>query len=112
MLSGACPRLVTVSVNTVELPRLCVPKSIAAGLKARVELAPDPVRLTACWASGVLSVIVRLPVLVPVWLGVKVTLTVQLAAGASVAGRWPQQLTWAKATLALRAERARDSFPQ
>jgi hypothetical protein len=44
---------------------------------------PVPVRFTVCGLLAAPSVIVRVPVRVPVWLGVNVTLTTQLALGAS-----------------------------
>ena|ERR1035441_6629601 len=56
---------------------------------------PEPVRLTFWGLAGALSTMVSLPVRVPGWVGVKVTLTVQLAPGASV----EQALVWAKSPL-------------
>lgn len=43
---------------------------------------PVPVRFTVCGLLAAASVIVRVPVRVPVWLGVNVTLTTQFALGA------------------------------
>ena len=60
-------------------------------------MIPWPVRTTDCGLSKALSVIVTLPVLVPACVGVKVTLTVQLAPTAS---EFPQVFVWAKSPLA------------
>jgi hypothetical protein len=53
---------------------------------------PLPLRLTTCGLPEALSVIVSAPVLLPVAVGVKLTLTVQLPLGAMVA--LPQLLDW------------------
>src|SRR6266702_5874501 len=111
MINGLDPKFVTVSVSVALVPGRTVPKSRLAGVNDRAEVAPDPVRLTARWPTAVLSVTVRVPVLVPVWLGVKVTSTVQLAVGASMVGNAPQVFCCPKSPLALMAEMARDSFP-
>ena len=58
---------------------------------------PVPESATACGLSGASSVIVRVPVRLPLAVGVKVTLTVQLALGPSDA---PQLLLSEKSPLA------------
>ena len=44
-------------------------------------LTPLPVKFSVCGLPAALSVMVKLPVLTPVAVGVKITLTVQLEAG-------------------------------
>jgi hypothetical protein len=58
--------------------------------------APVPVRLTVCVAGLALSVMVTAPVLVPVAVGLKVTLSVQLWLAATLE---PQVLVWEKLPL-------------
>jgi hypothetical protein len=57
---------------------------------------------------GALSVIVKVPVRAPVAVGVKVTLTVQLA---PVPALLPQVLVWEKSPLAVMLEMAREALP-
>ncbi len=57
------------------------------GLRVTDGAVPVPVRLTVWLPPGALSEITRLPVRVPVAVGVKVTETEQVADGLSVAGQ-------------------------
>src|SRR5208337_3257708 len=69
---------------------------------------PVPVRLTVCVAGLALSVMVTAPVLVPVALGLKVTLRVQLAPAATLE---PQVLVWEKSPLTVMRVMLRVAFP-
>ena len=69
---------------------------------------PVPVRLTVCVAGLALSVMVTAPVLVPVALGLKVTLRVQLALAATLE---PQVLVWEKSPLAVMLVMLRVALP-
>ncbi len=93
MVSVAVPLLVSVTVCAA----LVVPTCWL--LKVRVLLdnvtagaIPVPLRLTLCGLPAALSVIDSVPVRVPVAVGVKVTLMVQLAPAATEA---PQVFVWA-----------------
>jgi hypothetical protein len=69
---------------------------------------PVPVRLTV-WVAGLaLSVIVRTPVLVPVAVGLKVTLRVQLVLATRLE---PQVLVWEKSPLAVMLVMLRVALP-
>ena len=69
---------------------------------------PVPVRLTD-WVAGLpLSVMVTAPVLVPVAVGLKVTLRVQLAATATLE---PQVLVWEKSPLTVMLVMLRTALP-
>ena len=69
---------------------------------------PVPVRLTV-WVAGLaLSVIVTAPVRVPAAVGLKVTLSVQLALAARLA---PQVLVWEKSPLAVMLVMLRVALP-
>jgi hypothetical protein len=69
---------------------------------------PVPVRLTD-WVAGLaLSVIVTAPVRVPAAVGLKVTLSVQLALAARLE---PQVLVWEKSPLAVMLEIVRAPLP-
>jgi hypothetical protein len=68
---------------------------------------PVPARLTV-WVAGVaLSVLVKVPFLVPVAVGLKVTLMVQLALAATLE---PQVLVWEKSPLTVMLEMLRDAL--
>jgi hypothetical protein len=69
---------------------------------------PVPVRLMVCVAGLALSVMVTAPVLVPVVVGLKVTLRVQLAPAATLE---PQVLVWEKLPLALMLVIVRPALP-
>jgi hypothetical protein len=89
----------TLKVYVVDCPGEAVcddeePEGIAS-----VKSSPVPLMLTACVlpsTSLLLSVMVRVPVRVPLPPGVKVTLNVQLAPPATLS---PQVLVWAKSPL-------------
>lgn len=59
------------------------PKLRRVGLKVGFTRIPVPERFTVCGLLAAASLIVSVPVRVPVWLGVKTTLTTQFAEGAS-----------------------------
>src|SRR5207302_5400425 len=77
------PELVSVTFwVTLAVFTAWFPKPTLEGFKATagaVTVAPEPVRLTVCGLPEALSVIVIAPVLVPVAVGVNVTLIVQFA---------------------------------
>ena len=79
MLSEMLPLLVSVTVLAeLEWPTLIVPKLKDAG-EAVAVVIPFPVKLTVCGLFEAPSVKVRVPLIVPPTVGVKVTPTVQLA---------------------------------
>ncbi len=71
--------------------------ALAGEISIAKSLVPMPVSPTACGLPAALSVIVTSPVRLPVVVGVKVTLIVQLAAGATVP---PQVFVRSKSPLA------------
>jgi len=79
------------------VPTACAGKVKEVGERLTVDAAtPVPVRLTV-WVAGLaLSVMVTAPLLVPVAVGLKVTLRVQLALAARLV---PQVLVWEKSPL-------------
>jgi hypothetical protein len=87
MLRAALPLLQSVTVCALLLvPTCCAGKVKEVGERLTTSVAtPVPVRLTV-WVAGLaLSVIVKVPLLDPAAVGVKVTLRVQLAPAATVA---------------------------
>ena len=74
-----------------------MPKAKLVGKKPALGATPVPVRLTVCGLPVALSVTVIVPGWLPVAVGVKVTVMVQLAAAATDA---PQVLVWAYGALA------------
>ena len=85
-----------------------MPKLKLAGEKLTLEAAPVPVRATVCGLPVALSVTVMVPGWLPVAVGVKVTLMVQLAAGATEV---PQVLVWAYCVLAAMLVRLSAAVP-
>ena len=80
------------------MPRACAGKFKEVGVRLTTGSVPVPVSLMV-WVAGLaLSVMVTVPVLVPAVVGLKVTLMVQLAPGATLE---PQVLVWEKSPLAL-----------
>ena len=75
---------------------------------ASAKSCPAPVSETVCGLLLALSVIDSVPLRLPVALGVKVTLMVQLAPGASELG---QVLVWAKSPLVLKRIGPREPSP-
>src|SRR5579859_4104538 len=71
--------------ETLVLPSACAAKPSVVGVTLRTVLAPVPVSDTVCGLPAALSVMERVPVRVPVPVGVKTTLTVQLALVARLA---------------------------
>jgi len=69
---------------------------------------PVPLSATVCGLPAALSVTVTLPVLVPVAVGSKVTLMVQLAPAVTLE---PQVLVWEKSPLAVMLVRLRVASP-
>jgi hypothetical protein len=109
MLSVAFPVFVSVTVWGL----LVVPTAWAGKVKEVEERlaagpVPVPVRLTV-WVEGLaLSVMVRVPVLVPAVVGLKVTLMAQLAPAATLE---PQVLVWEKSPLILMLLMLRVALP-
>src|ERR1700722_15559504 len=86
--------LVTLSATTLGFVKVTVfaalasftgwlPKLREAGEKVGFRMMPVPERFTVCGLLDAPSVIVRVPVRAPAWLGVNTTLTTQFAPGAS-----------------------------
>ena len=80
MLSVVLPVLLSVVVSVLELALFTLPKPRLVGLNSTT--VPVPVRLTVCGLPAALSVIDNVPVRVPLCVGLKVTLMVQLASAA------------------------------
>ena len=78
------------------------------GGAVKVKSSPVPVSATVCGLPTALSVMVTTPVLVPVAVGLKVTLRVQLAPAATFE---PQVLVWEKSPLAVMPVMLRAAFP-
>jgi len=95
MLSAVLPVLLSVVVSALESPLFTLPKRRLAGLNSTT--VPVPVRLTVCGLPAALSVIDNVPVRVPLCVGLKVTLMVQLASAARLG---PQVFVWLKSPLA------------
>ena len=98
MVTGTDPLLVSVTI----LAGLLVPTTLVPKLKLLVDrlsegVTPEPVRETTCGLLEAASVMVSVPARGPAPVGVKVTLTVQLALAATLA---PQLLACAKSPLA------------
>jgi hypothetical protein len=80
------------------VPTSCAAKVREAGERLTTGAAPVPVRLTV-WVAGLaLSVMAKEPLREPLTVGVKVTLSVQLALAARPE---PQVLVWEKSPLAV-----------
>jgi hypothetical protein len=91
------------------VPTCCAGKVKEAGERLTTGVAtPVPVRLTVCVAGLALSVIVKVPLLDPAAVGVKVTLRVQLAPAATLE---PQVLVWEKSPLTVMLVMLRAAFP-
>jgi hypothetical protein len=91
------------------VPTACAGKVNEAGESLTTAVvAPVPVRLTVCVAGLALSVMVTAPVLVPVAVGLKVTLRVQLALAATPE---PQVLVWEKSPRTVMLVMLRVAFP-
>lgn len=76
--------LVVVSVEKAE------PQSVKMPIAVPIHPVPLPLSVEEAERASGVSVTTRFPVRMPTWSGVNVTLIVQLAADASVAGRVPQ----------------------
>src|SRR5262249_56388942 len=76
---------------TASSPKLCL-----LSLHDALPISPVPLKLTACGLPLPLSVMLTLATRLPVAVGLNVTLIVQLALSASVAGLTGQLLVWAK----------------
>src|SRR5258705_11485587 len=84
MVSNASPVFVSVTVcAALVVPTLREPKLKLVGERLTTGAVPVPVRLTICGLPVASSVIVMVPVRVPVAVGVNVTLIVQLAPAAT-----------------------------
>jgi hypothetical protein len=90
------------------VPSGCAAKVKEVGERLTTGAAPVPVRLTV-WVTGLaLSVMVTTPLLIPVAVGLKVTLRVQLALAARLE---PQVLVWEKSPLAVMLVMLRTALP-
>ena len=91
------------------MPTVCAGKVSEVGERLTTGFVPPvPVRLTV-WVVGLaLSVMVKVPFLVPVAVGLKVTLMVQLALAATLE---PQVLVWEKSPLTVMLEMLRVALP-
>ena len=90
------------------MPTACAAKVKEVGERLTTGAVPVPVRLTD-WVAGLaLSVMVTAPVLVPVAVGLKVTLSVQLALAARLE---PQVLVWEKSPLVVMLVMLRAALP-
>jgi hypothetical protein len=90
------------------VPTACAAKVKEVGERLTTGAVPVPVRLTD-WVAGLaLSVMVTAPVLVPVAVGLKVTLSVQLALAARLE---PQVLVWEKSPLVVMLVMLRAALP-
>src|SRR5438094_551825 len=97
VVNGALPVLVIV-VRTVTGVVACACPLYARELGERVtaEVVPVPLRLTVCGLPAALSVIVSVALRVPVAVGVKVTLTVQLRSEERRVGKEGRSRVWLK----------------
>ena len=88
MVSGAVPvlRRDDVCAALVE-PTICGPKTRLPGVSVTAEAVPVPLRLMGCGLPDALSVTFTAAVRLPVAAGVKVTLMVQVALAARLAGQ-------------------------
>ena len=86
-----------------------MPKVKLVGKKLALDAAPVPARLTVCGLPVASSVIVMVPGRLPVAVGVKVTVMVQLAAAATDV---PQVLVWAYGALAAMLVMVRAAVPE
>jgi hypothetical protein len=84
----ALPPFVSVTVLTLELPALMLPKLKLVGLAESVTVAATPVPLTATVVGelGALLAIPTLPVILPAVVGANSTLNVALCPAAMLAG--------------------------
>jgi len=85
------PLLVSVAVFAVVVRKTCWVPKFSSGVE-RVTLVPMPLRVVIWGDSGLLSVIVRVPVLVPDVVGAKVTLIRQECGPGEGGGRTLQLL--------------------
>ncbi len=69
-----------------------MPKLRLVGEKLTAGAVPVPLRPTVCGLPAALSLMLSVPVRVPVWIGVNVTFNVQLAL---IASELPQLFVWA-----------------
>ena len=97
---------IAATLNVAVWPRVTV---WLAGCAVMVGPPPVPVRLAVCGLPLALSVITRLPVIVPLLLGAKVTDMVQVE---PVATPFPQLLVWAKSPLAAILARCTGAVPK
>src|SRR6516164_6403022 len=91
MLSVVLPTLVRVVGRDLIWPSGTLPKPRLVGLNSTT--VPAPLRLAVCGLPGALSATESAAVRDPRWVGVNVTLIVQLAPGAT---ELPQLFVWAK----------------
>jgi hypothetical protein len=80
------------------VPTTWLPNDTVVGLRDADGATPTPERGTLWLVAGLATVIARFADLLPVALGVNVTVILQLALMARVAGKGPQVFVWAKLT--------------
>ena len=90
------------------MPTTCAGKVKEVAERLATGPLPVPVRLTVCVAGLALSAMVTAPVRVPVAVGLKVTLMVQLAFAATLE---PQVLVWEKSPLTVMLVMLRVALP-
>ena len=86
--------LVTVRVRDLLEPVATCPKASPVAGDTVIGATPVPLRTTELKAPGAATVMLICPLTAPAFTGRKLTETVQVAAGASVAGNGPQLLVW------------------
>jgi hypothetical protein len=95
ILSVVLLMLLSVVVSVLKAALFTLPKFRLVGLNSTT--VPVPVRFTVCGLPAALSVIDNVPVRVPLCVGLKVTLMVQLASAARLE---PQVFVWLKSSFA------------
>src|SRR5208337_1121116 len=91
IVNGETPLFVSVTTwGRLVVSRFWAGKVRLAGARLTAgpvsEVTPGPLRATVCGLPAALSVMVNVPIRVPIWLGLKVTLIAQVEPGLRVAG--------------------------
>jgi hypothetical protein len=77
-VTAEAPLFANLKVLAALVPPTAVAGKVALAGVSVISVAPVPVSETVCGLFGALSVTVTVPVRVPVWVGLKVTLNLQL----------------------------------
>ena len=96
------------NVNTAGSPGETVLESDEPLDIVKVKSSPVPLNVTVCGLFPVLSAMIRLPVLVPPAVGLKVTEMLQVAPALTLV---PQVLVWEKSPLAVMLEMVKEALP-